>query len=56
MKNIYVGLHTENPMLERIVSCTSISNSMHKVIDDNNNFYRSMVMDIMRINHGYLIR
>jgi hypothetical protein len=44
----------ENPTLERIVGSTSISNNIHKVIDDNNNCYRSMVMYAIRINHGYL--
>jgi hypothetical protein len=44
----------ENPTLERIVGSTFISNNIHKVINDNNNCYRNMVMYAIRINHGYL--
>ena len=54
LRNTCVGLHMENPTLEMIVGSTSISNNIHKVIDDNNNFYRSIMMDAMRINHSYL--
>ena len=39
-------------MMERIVKSTSISNNMHRVIDDNSNRYRSIIMDAMRINQG----
>jgi len=41
-------------ILERIVSSTSSSNNIHEVVNDNNNRYKSMVMDAMRINCGYL--
>jgi len=40
-------------MLKRIVDLISSSSSIHKVIDDNSNCYRTMVMNAMRINHGY---
>jgi hypothetical protein len=40
-------------ILERVVGSTSTSSNIHEVIDDNNNHYRSMVMDAMRINYGY---
>jgi hypothetical protein len=39
-------------MIERIVKSTSSSNNMHGVIDDNSNRYRSMLMDVMRINQS----
>jgi len=40
-------------MLERIVGSTSTSSNIYEVIDDNHNRYKSMVMEAMRINHGY---
>jgi len=40
-------------MLERIVGSTSTSSNIYEVIDDNHNCYKSMVMEAMRINHGY---
>jgi hypothetical protein len=36
-------------MLEKIIGSTSSSRNIHKVIDDNTNRYRSMMMDAMRI-------
>jgi hypothetical protein len=27
---------------------------VHGVVDDNSNSYRNMVMDVMRMNHGYV--
>jgi hypothetical protein len=36
-------------MLEKIIGSTSSSNNIHKVVDDNTNCYRSMMMDTMRI-------
>ena len=41
-------------MIERIVGSISSSNNMYEVVDDNSSPYRSMIMDAMRINHGYL--
>jgi hypothetical protein len=41
-------------MIERIVGSTSSSSNMYEVVDDNSSPYRSMMMDTMRINHGYL--
>jgi hypothetical protein len=41
-------------MLKRIIGTTPSSSNKHEVLDDNNNHYRSMVMDAMRINHSYL--
>jgi hypothetical protein len=40
-------------MLERIGGLTFISNNIHEVINGNINCYRSMVMEAMKINHGY---
>jgi len=41
-------------MLERIVGSTSSSNNIHKIVDDNSNHCRSMVMNAMRMNHDNL--
>jgi hypothetical protein len=49
-EKLYVHYDT---MLERIVCSISSSNNIHKVVYDNSNRYRSMVMDAMRTNHGY---
>ena len=40
-------------MLEKIVGSTSTFSNIYEVIDDNHNRYKSMVMEAMRINHGY---
>jgi len=40
-------------MLERIVGSTLTSSNIHKVIDDNSNCYRGMMVSAMIINHGY---
>ena len=40
-------------MLEMMVDSTSSSNNISKFGDDNNNFYRSMVTDAMRMNQDY---
>jgi hypothetical protein len=41
-------------ILERMIDSTSSSSNIHEVLYDNSNYYRSMVMDTMRINNGYL--
>jgi hypothetical protein len=41
-------------MLEMIIGSISSSSNMHKVVDDNSNCYRSMVMDTIKMNHSYL--
>ena len=43
----------DETMVEKMVTSTSSSSNMHEVIDDNNNCYRSMIMDAMRINQDY---
>jgi len=40
-------------MVERMISSTSNSRNVHEVVDDNNNPYRSMVMNAMRMNQVY---
>ena len=37
-------------MVERMVGLTSSSSNVHGVVDDNSNPYKSMVMDVMRMN------
>jgi V8-like Glu-specific endopeptidase len=37
-------------IVEKMVGSTSSSNNVHKVVDDNNNPYRNVVMDVMRMN------
>ena len=43
----YVTYYT---MVKRMVGSTSSSNNVHRVVDDNSNSYRNMVMDAMRMN------
>ena len=40
-------------MLKRIIGSTSSSSNIYKVINDNRNYYKSMVIDAMKMNHGY---
>ena len=40
-------------MVERMVGSTSSSSNVHEVVDDNNNPYRNMVMDVMKMNQSY---
>jgi len=40
-------------MIEMIVGSTSSSSSVHGVVNNNNNPYRNMVMNVMRMNQGY---
>jgi hypothetical protein len=40
-------------MIEMMVRSTSRSSNMHGVVEDNNNPYRNMVMDAMRMNQSY---
>ena len=40
-------------MVKRMVRSNSSSRNVYEVVDDNNNPYRSMVMDVMRMNQGY---
>jgi len=36
-----------------MIDSTSSSRNIHGVVDDDNNHYKSMMMDTMRINEGY---
>jgi len=40
-------------MVERMVRSTSSSSNVQRVLDDNSNRYRMIVMDAMKINQGY---
>jgi len=40
-------------MLERMVGSTYSSSNIYKFVDNNNNPYRSMMMDVMWMNHDY---
>jgi len=37
-----------------MVRSTCSYNNMHEVVDDNNDPYRNMIMDAMRMNQGYV--
>ena len=39
-------------MVKRVVGSTSSASNVHKVVNDNSNPYRNMVMDAMRMNQG----
>ena len=40
-------------MVERMVRSTSSASNTHRVVNDNNSPYKSMVMDAMRMNQGH---
>jgi len=40
-------------MLERMIGLTYSSSNIYKFVDNNNNLYRSMMMDVMWMNHDY---
>jgi hypothetical protein len=40
-------------IIENMVRSTSSASSVYRVVDDNNNSYKNMVMDAMIINQGY---
>jgi hypothetical protein len=42
----------DKSMRERVVGSTSSASNVHEVANDNNNPYRNMVMDAMRMNQG----
>jgi len=37
-----------------MIDLTSSSSNMLEVVDDNSNYYRSMVIDALRMNQGYV--
>ena len=40
-------------ILERIVGITSSCSNIYEVVDDNSNHYRNIMMDALKMNHGY---
>jgi hypothetical protein len=40
-------------MVERMVGSPSSARNMHRVVNDNSNPYKTMVMDAMRMNQGH---
>jgi hypothetical protein len=40
-------------MVERMIRLTSSTSNVHGVVNDNNNPYKTMVMDAMRINQDH---
>jgi hypothetical protein len=41
-------------MVEIIVGLTSSSSNVYGVVDNNNNRYMIMIIDVMRINQGHV--
>jgi hypothetical protein len=39
-----------NTMIERMIGSTSNASNVHRVVDDNSNPYRNMVMDAMKMD------
>jgi hypothetical protein len=39
-----------NTMIGRIIGSTSNASNVHRVVDDNSNPYRNMVMDAMKMD------
>ena len=40
-------------MVKRMVGSTSSSSNVHGVVDNYNNYYRSMIIDAVRMNQEY---
>jgi hypothetical protein len=40
-------------MIENMVGSMFSSSYVHGVVDENNNSYKNMIMDVMRMNQGY---
>jgi len=41
-------------MIEKMVGSTFSASNVYEAVDDNNNPYRNMVMDVMRMNQGHV--
>jgi hypothetical protein len=41
-------------MVKKMIGSTSSSSNKHEVVDNNSNHYRSMIIDAMRMNQGYV--
>ena len=37
-------------MIERMIELNSSASNMYRVVDDNSNLYRNMIMNVMRMN------
>jgi len=37
-----------------MIGSTSSSSNVYEVVDDNSNPYRNIIMDVMRMNQGYV--
>jgi hypothetical protein len=56
MENTHVGMQKENHKFLTILwfgSTFSFSN-VHRVVADNSNYYKNIIMDAMRMNHGHV--
>jgi hypothetical protein len=45
-------INTET-MVEKIIGWTSSYSNVYKVVDNNNKFYKNMIMDAMKMNWDY---
>jgi hypothetical protein len=43
-------------MVEKMVWSTFSASNVHEVVNDNNNPYRNMVMDAIKMNQGHVIQ
>jgi hypothetical protein len=41
-------------MIKKIIELTFSASNVHGVVDDNNNSYRNMVMDMMKMNQDHV--
>jgi hypothetical protein len=44
---------SQDIMVKWMVESTSSVSNMHRIVNDNSNPYRNMVMDAMRMNQGH---
>ena len=44
---------TYKTILEKMIDSIFISSNIHEFADDNSNTYRSMIMDVIRMDHNY---
>jgi len=41
-------------MVERMIKLTSSASNKYGVVDDNSNPYKDMIMNVIRMNQGYV--
>jgi hypothetical protein len=41
-------------MVERMIGSTSSASNVHRVVEDNSNPYRNMIMNAMRMNQSHV--